>query len=159
MAYTSVVVSTGGGAVLKRLNWGYMQHAVVVWLHGPPDLLAHRAMKDNAGQRPLLVADAHNEVSTTLVGNLRSPDWAARLMDQEFLAESLGNSLILVLQHHKSHCHHCTSGQVSVFDQQPVAMTVLRQTTDSSDLQSDPLHFSFCLIAEYESRLCLTGTD
>jgi len=54
MPFKAVVVSTGGGAVVRRSNWGYMQHGVVVWLHGPPELLARRALRDGTASRPLL---------------------------------------------------------------------------------------------------------
>ena len=68
MAFKTVVVSTGGGAVLKRLNWGYMQHAIVVWLHGAPELLAQRAMKDDFAQRPLL-SNGSSAVSLILISS------------------------------------------------------------------------------------------
>lgn len=57
LPYKSVVVATGGGAPVKRENWGLMHHAVVAWLDGPPALLAARAVADGVGARPLL-ADA-----------------------------------------------------------------------------------------------------
>lgn len=57
LPYKSVVVATGGGAVLKHENWGLMHHAVVVWLDGPAGLLAARAAADGVASRPLL-ADA-----------------------------------------------------------------------------------------------------
>ena len=54
MPFKAVVVSTGGGAVVKRHNWGYMQHGVVVWLTGSPELLSRRALRDGTASRPLL---------------------------------------------------------------------------------------------------------
>lgn len=63
MAFKSTVVSTGGGAVLRRLNWGYMQHGIVIWLQGSPELLAHRALKDDLSQRPLLSGNGDSVVS------------------------------------------------------------------------------------------------
>ena len=54
MPFKAVVVSTGGGAVVKRQNWGYMQHGVVVWLTGSPELLSRRALRDGTASRPLL---------------------------------------------------------------------------------------------------------
>ncbi|CAL8462601.1 g2134 [Coccomyxa elongata] len=54
MPFKSVVVSTGGGAVIRKQNWGYMQHGVVVWLTGPPELLSRRALRDGTQSRPLL---------------------------------------------------------------------------------------------------------
>ena len=39
---------------MKRQNWGYMQHGVVVWLTGSPELLSRRALRDGTASRPLL---------------------------------------------------------------------------------------------------------
>jgi shikimate kinase len=52
--YASIIVSTGGGAVIRPANWALMQHGVVVWLDGHPALLAARAVGDGLGARPLL---------------------------------------------------------------------------------------------------------
>ena len=38
----------------RRTNWGYMQHGIVAWLSGAPDLLARRACQAGTGSRPLL---------------------------------------------------------------------------------------------------------
>ena len=54
MPFKAVVVSTGGGAVVRQQNWGYMQHGVVVWLRGEPELLARRALRDGIASRPML---------------------------------------------------------------------------------------------------------
>ena len=54
MPFKAVVVSTGGGAVVRRQNWGFMQHGVVVWLTGSPELLGRRALRDGTATRPLL---------------------------------------------------------------------------------------------------------
>ncbi len=54
MPFKAVVVSTGGGAVVRRQNWGFMQHGVVVWLTGSPELLSRRALRDGTATRPLL---------------------------------------------------------------------------------------------------------
>lgn len=54
--YKNLVVATGGGAVLRPTNWGYMHSGVVAWLNGPTDLLAKRVAKDGVAKRPLLAA-------------------------------------------------------------------------------------------------------
>eukprot|EP00891_Asterochloris_glomerata_P004392 jgi/Astpho2/4392/gw1.00067.507.1_t len=54
MPFAKCVVATGGGAVIRRSNWGYMQHGVVIWLDGPPELLASRVVGDGIAQRPLV---------------------------------------------------------------------------------------------------------
>lgn len=67
MPFKAVVVSTGGGAVVRRQNWGFMQHGVVVWLTGSPELLGRRALHDGTATRPLLSrgngSQAQNAVS------------------------------------------------------------------------------------------------
>ena len=47
-------MATGGGAVLRRANWGHMSHAISVWLDGPPPLLAARLVADGTASRPLV---------------------------------------------------------------------------------------------------------
>jgi shikimate kinase len=52
-SYRSLVVATGGGIVLKRENWSYLQHGVVIWLDVPPEIIWQRLHQDPAS-RPLL---------------------------------------------------------------------------------------------------------
>ena len=47
-------MATGGGAVVRGVNWGYLHHGIVVWLDGPPTLLARRALGDGTAKRPML---------------------------------------------------------------------------------------------------------
>lgn len=47
-------MATGGGAVVRHVNWAYLHHGIVVWLDGPPELLARRAVGDGTAKRPML---------------------------------------------------------------------------------------------------------
>ena len=50
--YTRLAIATGGGIVLKRENWGYLRHGIVVWLDVPVEQLQVRLQADD--MRPLL---------------------------------------------------------------------------------------------------------
>ncbi|AFY53515.1 shikimate kinase [Rivularia sp. PCC 7116] len=51
-AYTRLTVATGGGIVLKRQNWSYLHHGLIVWLDATAELLYDRLKEDTT--RPLL---------------------------------------------------------------------------------------------------------
>lgn len=50
--YTRLAIATGGGIVLNPLNWSYLHHGVVIWLHVPLTQLEQRLQQDQS--RPLL---------------------------------------------------------------------------------------------------------
>ena len=51
-AYKNLSVATGGGIVLRPMNWSYLHHGIVVWLDVPVDRLCDRLREDT--NRPLL---------------------------------------------------------------------------------------------------------
>jgi shikimate kinase len=51
-AHKRLVVATGGGIVLERMNWSYLHHGLVVWLDASPQILWQRLKGDTT--RPLL---------------------------------------------------------------------------------------------------------
>lgn len=51
-AYGGMAIATGGGIVLKRQNWSYLHHGVVIWLDASVDVLYERLKQSS--DRPLL---------------------------------------------------------------------------------------------------------
>ncbi|WP_373526180.1 shikimate kinase [Nostoc sp.] len=51
-AFTKLTIATGGGIVLRRENWGYLHHGLIVWLDAPVELIYSRLVEDTT--RPLL---------------------------------------------------------------------------------------------------------
>ncbi|MCC5647257.1 shikimate kinase [Nostoc sp. CHAB 5824] len=51
-AITKLTIATGGGIVLRRENWGYLHHGLIVWLDAPVELIYSRLAEDTT--RPLL---------------------------------------------------------------------------------------------------------
>ncbi|GMH25129.1 hypothetical protein Nepgr_026972 [Nepenthes gracilis] len=49
-----LVVSTGGGAVIRPINWKYMRSGISVWLDVPLEALARRIAAVGTDSRPLL---------------------------------------------------------------------------------------------------------
>ena len=54
-SYRQLVVATGGGIVLDKMNWSYLRHGLVVWLNVCPEALWNRLKTDDT--RPLLKTD------------------------------------------------------------------------------------------------------
>ncbi|MEM8805190.1 MAG: shikimate kinase [Cyanobacteria bacterium P01_G01_bin.38] len=54
--YPRLVVATGGGMVIKQMNWSYLQYGAVVWLDVPVEQLVARLTGDVS--RPLLQTSA-----------------------------------------------------------------------------------------------------
>ena len=55
-AYTRLVVATGGGIVMRSLNWSHLHDGIVVWIDVPVNVL-HNRLKTASEQRPLLQTD------------------------------------------------------------------------------------------------------
>ena len=50
----SIVVSTGGGVVLKKENWGFLRQGIVIWLDTNKDIVLSRLNQSKKNIRPLL---------------------------------------------------------------------------------------------------------
>ncbi|KZV25979.1 Shikimate kinase, chloroplast precursor [Dorcoceras hygrometricum] len=61
-----LVVSTGGGAVIRPINWRYMQQGISVWLDVPLDALARRIAAVGTDSRPLLEQESGDPYSKVL---------------------------------------------------------------------------------------------
>ena len=51
-AHTNLAIATGGGIILRRENWSYLHHGLIVWLDVSVELLHTRLAEDKT--RPLL---------------------------------------------------------------------------------------------------------
>ncbi|NEO58288.1 MAG: shikimate kinase [Okeania sp. SIO3B5] len=51
-SYKNLTIATGGGIVIKKFNWSYLQHGIVVWLDAAVEVLHSRLQGDRT--RPLL---------------------------------------------------------------------------------------------------------
>ncbi len=69
-AYTKLTIATGGGIVLRRLNWSYLHHGLVVWLDAPVDVLIARLQNDTT--RPLLQGPNPAQALQTILNQRRS---------------------------------------------------------------------------------------
>lgn len=61
-----LVVATGGGAVVRPQNWGYMKQGITVWLDVPLEALAERVVAVGTHSRPLLGQSSGNGYSEAL---------------------------------------------------------------------------------------------
>ncbi|GAU19723.1 hypothetical protein TSUD_78490 [Trifolium subterraneum] len=62
-----LVISTGGGAVVRPINWKYMHKGVSVWLDVPVEALAKRIAAVGTGSRPLLHDEAGDAYTAALM--------------------------------------------------------------------------------------------
>ncbi|GLT77257.1 hypothetical protein SLA2020_488610 [Shorea laevis] len=62
------VVATGGGAVVRPINWHYMKQGVTVYLDVPLDTLARRIAAVGTYSRPLLHFDSGDAYTAAFVG-------------------------------------------------------------------------------------------
>lgn len=61
-----LVVSTGGGAVVRPINWRHMHKGISVWLDVPLEALAKRIAAEGTKSRPLLHEESGDIYDETL---------------------------------------------------------------------------------------------
>ncbi|KAL7144091.1 hypothetical protein ABFS83_08G235600 [Erythranthe nasuta] len=61
-----LVVSTGGGAVVRPINWRHMHKGISVWLDVPLEALAQRIIADGTNSRPLIRYESGDPYSKTM---------------------------------------------------------------------------------------------
>ncbi|XP_054822817.1 shikimate kinase 1, chloroplastic-like [Prosopis cineraria] len=62
-----LVISTGGGAVVRPINWRYMHKGITVWLDVPLEALARRIAAVGTNSRPLLHYEAGDAYTRALM--------------------------------------------------------------------------------------------
>nr|VDD47670.1 unnamed protein product [Brassica oleracea] len=78
LMYHQVVVSTGGGAVIRPINWKYMHKGISIWLDVPLEALAQRIAAVGTNSRPLLHDDESGGDPYTVAFNRLSTIWETR---------------------------------------------------------------------------------
>ncbi len=69
-AFTKLTIATGGGIVLRRENWSYLHHGLIVWLDAPVEVIYSRLADDTT--RPLLQDSDPQEKLRSLLEQRRS---------------------------------------------------------------------------------------
>jgi shikimate kinase len=72
-AFTKLVIATGGGIIVRRENWSYLHHGLIVWLDLPVEILCARLAEDTT--RPLL-QDTDLEAKLRSLLDVRQPLYA-----------------------------------------------------------------------------------
>jgi shikimate kinase len=105
-AYTRLVVATGGGIVLERMNWSHLQQGLVIWLEAEPKTLLNRLKEDTT--RPLLQETDPRQTLETLLEQRHSlyaqADLKVRIEEQDS-PEAVVAAMIAKIPHvlrHKS---------------------------------------------------------
>jgi len=83
----SVVVSTGGGIITKKMNWGFLRQGIVIWLDIEHNVALTR-LKADRNQRPLLKSEDIDQEYIAIY-NLRK-----ELYDQADITIKVGNQTV-----------------------------------------------------------------
>ncbi|WCJ31771.1 shikimate kinase 1 [Euphorbia peplus] len=91
-----IVVSTGGGAVVRPINWEYMQKGISVWLDVPLEALAQRIAAVGTDSRPLLhqeSGDAYSKAFSRLSALLEEREGCYENADARVSLEKIAAKL------------------------------------------------------------------
>lgn len=69
-SYTQCAIATGGGIILKQMNWSYLRQGAIIWLDVPVDTIVRRLAGDST--RPLLKEANLSEKLSSLLAERRS---------------------------------------------------------------------------------------
>jgi shikimate kinase len=69
-AETRSIIATGGGIILRQLNWSYLRHGLIIWLDAPVSVLVARLQTDTT--RPLLNTDNLQQHLSQLLDSRRA---------------------------------------------------------------------------------------
>jgi len=61
-AYRKLAIATGGGIVLRSVNWSHLHHGLIVWLDVPAEQLYVRLCRDSTVRPLLQTADPMNQL-------------------------------------------------------------------------------------------------
>jgi len=95
-AYTRLAIATGGGTIIRRTNWSYLHHGIVIWLDASPDQLYQRIK--NSTHRPLLQAPDPQQRLHELLEQRRSRYAEADIHIQSLSDESPDQVALRVLE-------------------------------------------------------------
>lgn len=99
-----LIVATGGGAVIRPINWSYMKKGLTIWLDVPLDALARRIAAVGTASRPLLhqesgdpYAKAYTKLTTLFEQRMDSYANADARVSLENIAFKQGHNDVNVL--------------------------------------------------------------
>ncbi|KAF0890817.1 hypothetical protein E2562_004300 [Oryza meyeriana var. granulata] len=99
-----LVVATGGGAVIRPINWSYMKKGLTVWLDVPLDALARRIAAVGTASRPLLhqesgdpYAKAYAKLTALFEQRMDSYANADARVSLEYIAVKQGHNDVTIL--------------------------------------------------------------
>ncbi len=95
----SVVVSTGGGVVLKKENWGILRQGIIVWLDINKEIVLSRLNQSKDNYRPLLkgnIGIKYEEIFATRKDIYSQADLRVEIFNED--VENVAENIIKALK-------------------------------------------------------------